>query len=100
MLFDGDLAIHDMAEIAIHRQMEALILVLYGAEESIDCNRRRQLLADLADDGLLAALPFLALAAGEFPEILEIALAAFCCQYPIAIDDDGCTHSDRLHIIR
>ena len=94
MFFEGEAAVGQVAEKAVHGEMEVGVVVIDGGEESVDCDEGVQLLSQFADEGLFAAFAGLHLAAGEFPPPFPFAVAALGGEDFIVSEDDGGNYFD------
>ena len=97
MLLDGERTLQDVAKIAVHDEIEAIILMLNGANELIHSDISAKLFPYLADNCLLPAFAFLSFPSWEFPIALEFPIAPLRRKYPIAIFDHGSAYTYCLH---
>ena len=88
----------DMADVAVHRQMEVGIVVFYRIEQSVDCDPDGKFLSDLSGEGLRGCLSGLNLPAGKFPISFPFPVASLCSQDFAVSDDDGCHDFNLLHL--
>ena len=79
----------NVAEIAMHRQMEMLIVCLDGGDEVINLDLSVKFFLYLAFQRLFRSLSIFDLSAGEFPFVLELAITALGGEdFPVSASDD------------
>ena len=90
----------DMADIAVHREMESRIVVLHRHDEAVDRDLCVQLLTYLPPQCVLTAFALLNFAAGKLPPVFPLAIAALrgedlVVPPPLPYDFDGIAVFDR-----
>ena len=94
VLVEGEAAVVQAAEKAVHGEVEVGVVVVDGGEELVDCDVGIQLFVYLADKGFLRAFAGLDFAAGELPPAFPRTVAALCGKNGVATADDGGHHFD------
>lgn len=84
--------------VAVHREMEFRVIVLYRAEEGIDTNIGRQFLTNLPFQGPLRGFTGLHLPTGKLPPILPLTVASLRGENPVILAYNGCNHFYLFHI--
>ena len=89
----------DMADIAVHREMESRIVVLHRHDKPVDRDLCVQLLTYLAPQCVLTAFALLYLAAGKLPPVFPLAITALCGKHQTVAADNGSHHFYMLHVL-
>ena len=79
------------SQVALHRQVERLVIVFDRAQIVEVTDRDLELFLNLAHDCLLAGLARLELAARKFPAVFKLAIAALAAQdLPVFLNNRCC----------
>lgn len=89
----------DMADIAVHREMESRIVVLHRHDKLVDRDLCVQLLTYLAPQCVLTAFALLNFAAGKLPPVFPLAIAALRGKHQTVAADNGSHHFYMLHVL-
>ena len=78
--------------------MEGRVVVFDGTDVVVHLYLCGQFFPDLPLKGILRSLPWLHLASGELPSVLELAVPPLGGKELVVLDNDGCYYMDGLHM--
>ena len=94
VLFQGEIAIAEVAEVAVHGEVEVGVVVFDSGLKAIDHDGGVKLFFDFTEEGFLMGLSWLHLAAWKLPPATPLAIAALGGEDAAAVEDDGSDHFD------
>ena len=87
-----------MAEVAVHREVKMLVIRLNGGDEVINLDLGIKLFLYLTLQGLFRSFTIFNLSSGEFPFVLEFAVAALGREnFSVSAADDCRNNFYRFH---
>ena len=92
MFFEGIVAVEEMAEIAMHCEMEFGVVVVDGCMEAVDYDFGIQFFFDFTHEGFFPAFSLLDFTAWEFPPAAPLTIAALGGKDLVVVENDCGNH--------
>ena len=92
MFFEGIVAVEEMAEIAMHCEMEFGVVVVDGCMEAVNYDFGIQFFFDFTHEGFFPAFSLLDFTAWEFPPATPLTIAALGGKDLVVVNNDCGNH--------